>query len=85
MNIEPQDQPKARQGHRSARGAKSAYDWEAAIVEAAILIFEHGLPETQADLVAHISDWFGDNGPGDSQIKEHLAPLYQRAKQAFGR
>jgi hypothetical protein len=85
------DQPKAdadlkvTQGRRSPRGAKTVFDWEKALIEGCGFLIENGLPEDQADLIAYIADWFGDEGPGDTQIKEHLAPLYRRAKQAFSR
>jgi hypothetical protein len=83
--LEVHDQPKARQGRRSPRGAKTAFDWEAAIIEGCGFLIESGLPEDQADLIAHVAGWFGGDGPGDTQIKEHLSPLYRRAKRAFGR
>jgi hypothetical protein len=84
------DQPKTganlvTQGRRSPRGAKTAFDWEEALVEGCGFLIENGLPEDQAALVAHIAEWFGEDGPGDTQIKEHLAPLYRRAQRAFGR
>jgi hypothetical protein len=83
--LETVDQPKAAQGRRSTRGPNFAYDWEAALIEAACYILEHDLPEEQADLVAHIADWFGRGGPGETQIKAHIAPLYRKARRALGR
>lgn len=79
------DQAKATQGRRSARGAKTAWDWEGALIEACIFIIEHDLPQTQAELLAHVDGWFGEDGPGKSQIKAHIAPLYQKAKRVLGR
>jgi hypothetical protein len=80
-----EDQPKATQGRRSARGAPAAYDWEGVLIEACAFIVVRGLPETQAGLVAHIAEWFGDDAPADSTIKDHIAPLYQRIERELGR
>jgi hypothetical protein len=83
--LETVDKIKAPNGRRSTRGPNFAYDWEAAAIEAAAYILEHDLPEEQADLVTHIAQWFGDDGPGETQIKAHIAPLYRKAKRALGR
>jgi hypothetical protein len=79
------DQSSTRKGRRSPRGAKTAWDWEVALIEACVFIIERGLPEKQVDLVEHVAQWFGNDGPGDSQIKAHVAPLYRKAKQALSR
>jgi hypothetical protein len=34
------------------------------------------LPRSQAKLVNHILEWFGEAGPSDTQVKEHIGPLY---------
>jgi hypothetical protein len=81
----PGDQPAVQPGRRSSRGAKPTWDWEAALIEAAVFILEHDLPKTQDELVGHISTWFGDHAPGDTQIKVHIAPLFRRAKAVLGR
>jgi hypothetical protein len=83
--LETVDKIKAPNGRRSTRGPNFAYDWEAAAIEAAAYILEHDLPEEQADLVTHIAQWFGNDGPGETQIKAHIAPLYRKAKRALGR
>jgi hypothetical protein len=83
--LQTVDQPKAAQGRRSTRGPNFGYDWEAALIEAACYILQHDLPEEQADLVRHIAEWFGDDAPGESQIKAHIAPLHRKARRALGR
>jgi hypothetical protein len=87
LNDRPKadDQPKATQGRRSARGAPTAYKWEEVLIEACAFIVVRGLPKTQAELVAHIAEWFGDDAPADSTIKDHIAPLYQRIERELGR
>jgi hypothetical protein len=79
------DQRKAMQGRRSTRGAKTAWKWEDAVIAASAHAYEHGLPEKQADLVRYVAEWFGDPGPGETQIKAHIAPLYRALARAGGR
>jgi hypothetical protein len=87
LNDQPKvdDKSKAMRGRRSARGAPTAFDWEEVLIEACAFIVVRGLPETQADLVSHIAEWFGDDAPADSTIKDHIAPLYQRIERALRR
>jgi hypothetical protein len=79
------DQTQATQGRRSAWGANTRWNWEAALIEACAFIVVRGLPQTQADLVAHLAQWFGDNGHGETQIKAHIGPLYRRVASELGR
>ena len=79
------DQPNATQGRRSPRGAKTAWKWEEAVIAASVYAYERGLPEKQADLVRYIAEWFGDPGPGETQIKAHIAPLYRALARANSR
>jgi hypothetical protein len=67
---------------RKAPGAPPAYDWEAALVEAARYIWENGLPKSQAKLVGHILEWFGEPGPSETQVKKHIGPLYTALRNA---
>jgi hypothetical protein len=67
---------------RKAAGAPPGYDWEAALVEAARYTWENGLPRSQAKLVSYILEWFGESGPSDTQVKEHIGPLYAALRDA---
>jgi hypothetical protein len=33
-------------------------------------------PKSQAILVRHVLEWFGEPEPSDSQVKHHIGPLY---------
>jgi hypothetical protein len=68
------------QGRRDRRGSKTEFDWEKALIEAAAYVRQHGLPSKQARLEDHIADWFGENGPDTTQIREHIGPLYRALK-----
>jgi hypothetical protein len=70
------------QGRRDTRGAKTDYDWESALIAAAVRVWVDGLPETQAALEEYIADWFGENGPDTTQIRTHIGPLFRALKQA---
>jgi hypothetical protein len=63
-------------GRKVVRGAPPAYDWEKALIEAARYIFENGLPKSQAKLVRHMLKWFGEPEPSETQVKQHIGPLY---------
>jgi hypothetical protein len=63
-------------GRKVLPGAPAAYDWEAALIEAARFMREKGLPKSQAILVRHILEWFGEQEPSESQVKHHIGPLY---------
>jgi hypothetical protein len=63
-------------GRKVLPGAPVTYDWEAALIQAARYISEKGLPKSQAILVRHILEWFGEPGPSETQVKEHIGPLY---------
>lgn len=71
---------------RRTGGPKTRYDWEGAILELTRLDFAEGTAnKSQAELVAHLSQWFIDKTgvtPGDSELKlrvkrfqETLGPL----------
>jgi hypothetical protein len=55
-------------GRKVRPGAPAVYDWEKALVEAARYCHENG--------------WFGEPGPSETQVKEHLAPLYAALRDA---
>jgi hypothetical protein len=73
----PWDDPGKRVTGRKVRpGAPVTYDWEAALIEAARYISEKGIPKSQAILIRHILEWFGESEPSETQVKEHIGPLY---------
>jgi hypothetical protein len=63
-------------GRKLLAGAPVTYDWERALIEAARYIYVKGLPRRQAILVRHILEWFGQPEPSETQVKEHIGPLY---------
>lgn len=66
------------------RGARQRYDWESFYIEAAVVVYAEGVPETQVEFVSRMSDWFSAQGqtcPDDSTIKKKLKPLWQRLRQ----
>jgi hypothetical protein len=76
----PWDDPYASKrttGRKVVRGAPPAYDWEAALIEATRYMLENGVPKRQAKLVEHILEWFGESEPSETQVKEHIGPLYE--------
>lgn len=63
-------------------GALSPYDWEGMYVTMIKRIHEHGLPATQAELIAELQEWFADvaeNGevPDESTIRRRLRPFWR--------
>lgn len=68
---------------KSAAGAKGDYDWEKIIIDAAAYMVANGVPDGAADLYREIEGWFGDDAPGESQLKQHIGPLYRKCKQAL--
>jgi hypothetical protein len=67
----------AQRGRRSTRGKKTAFDWEAALIEAAAFMYQKD-PGTLEELVDHIDRWFGEDGPKETQLKMHLRPLFTK-------
>ena len=63
-------------------GALSPYDWEGMYVALLKRVHEHGIPETQAELIGDLQDWFADmaeNGeiPDESTIRRRLRPFWR--------
>lgn len=63
-------------------GALSPYDWEGMYVTLLKRIHEHGIPDTQAELIGELQDWFADvaeNGdvPDESTIRRRLRPFWR--------
>lgn len=63
-------------------GSLSPYDWEGMYVTLIKRIHEHGVPDTQAELIGELQDWFADvaeNGevPDESTIRRRLRPFWR--------
>jgi hypothetical protein len=69
-------------GRKVLPGAPPIYHWEKAYIEAVRYIHENGLPKSQAELVRHMLEWFGEPEPSESQVKEHIGPLYAAFRDA---
>ena len=61
-------------------GRGGDFEWEKCLVEAARWMHIEGVPSKQADLIRRMAEWFGEDGPGETQLKEHLGPLYLALK-----
>ena len=66
----------------SGPGVSSPYDWEGMIVALFVRIVDHGLPSTQAELVAEMQEWFADQSDGkkmpDSRsIRRRITPIWR--------
>ncbi|MET4129925.1 hypothetical protein [Roseovarius sp. MBR-6] len=67
-------------------GRSSRHEWEGMLQALMIRLFEHGLPESQAELVAEGQDWFVANSrdgsvPDESQIRRKLSPIWRALKK----
>jgi hypothetical protein len=63
-------------------GVSASYDWEGMNIALIVRIFDHGLPDTQADLVAEMQEWFADRSDGkkmpDSRsIRRRITPIWR--------
>ena len=63
-------------------GSLSPYDWEGMYVTLIKRIHEHGIPDTQAELIGELQNWFADvaeNGdvPDESTIRRRLRPFWR--------
>ena len=63
-----------------ARGAQTVHDWDACWLEIARLFYFEGVLESQAALIRHLQDWFGQRGkavPDDSTLKKKYRDLWR--------
>jgi hypothetical protein len=63
-------------------GVSTSHDWEGMNIALIVRIFDHGLPDTQADLVAEMQEWFADRSDGkkmpDSRsIRRRITPIWR--------
>ena len=67
-------------------GASTTYDWEGMNIALILRIFDHGLPDTQADLIAEMQEWFSDRSEGkkmpDSRsIRRRVTPIWRALRR----
>ena len=67
-------------------GATSPYDWDGMMVALVVRIVEHGLPTTQADLVAEMQEWFADQSggkkmPDSRSIRRRITPIWRALRR----
>ena len=67
-------------------GASTSYDWEGMNIALILRIFDHGMPDTQADLVAEMQEWFSDRSEGkkmpDSRsIRRRITPIWRALRR----
>ena len=67
-------------------GATTPYDWEGMNIALILRIFDHGLPATQAELVAEMQEWFADQTDGkkmpDSRsIRRRITPIWKAVRR----
>jgi hypothetical protein len=70
----------------SGPGVSTSYDWEGMIIALIVRIYDHGLPDTQAELVAEMQEWFADRSEGkkmpDSRsIRRRTTPIWRALKR----
>ena len=70
-------------------GVSTSYDWEGMNIALIVRIFDHGLPDTQADLVAEMQEWFADRSDGkkmpDSRsIRRRITPIWRALQRGDG-
>ena len=70
----------------SGPGGSTPYDWEGMIVALIQRIHDHGLPATQAELVAEMQDWFANQSDGkkipDSRsIRRRVTPVWRKLRE----
>ena len=67
-------------------GATSPYDWDGMMVALVVRIVEHGLPPTQAELVAEMQEWFanqsdGKKMPDSRSIRRRITPIWRALRR----
>lgn len=68
-----------------AGGRPAKWDWEACWLEICRRVHEEGLPETRAELVRHLLDWFAEkhgDTPSESQIKQRVTLVFRALREA---
>ena len=67
-------------------GAATPYEWEGMNIALIVRIHDHGLPATQAELVAEMQDWFADRSDGNQMpdsrsIRRRITPIWRALRR----
>lgn len=67
-------------------GATTPYDWEGMNIALILRIYDHGLPGTQAELVAEMQEWFsmqsdGKKVPDSRSIRRRITPIWKALRR----
>ena len=70
----------------ASAGAVPRYDWEGVNIMLFQRINDHGLPATQAELIAEAQDWFAQNSPTgeipeESTTRKKIAPIWRALRE----
>jgi hypothetical protein len=71
----------------SSAAPTSKYDWDAFYVAVIKRIYEHGLPDTQAEFVAEFQEWFSrrdPNGemPDERTVRRRINPIWRALRDS---
>ena len=89
-DVPAAEQATGARSREKSRGAPVKYDWEGALCEVIVIVNDEGVPETQAELIGKVRDWFArtvgpDNVPSDTSIKTRVSRFWDRIKPSVGR
>jgi hypothetical protein len=75
----------ARKAAGGANGAQP-YDWAGMNIALIRRIHDHGLPATQAELIAEMQDWFADQTggariPDSRSIRRRITPIWHELRR----
>ncbi|MBN9568194.1 MAG: hypothetical protein J0H79_11380 [Alphaproteobacteria bacterium] len=70
----------------SVKPSSSRYDWDAMYVHVVKRLHEHGIPETQAEFVGEIQEWFArrderGEAPDERTIRRRLNPIWRALRE----
>jgi hypothetical protein len=67
------DDPQAPTKKPAMRTPRAKYDWGGAYAQMSRYVHENGVPEVNADLIRYLQEWFGNECPGESVLKERVS------------
>lgn len=82
------DAAETRNGNvRGGPGRPSRYEWDAFWVETCRRVHEDGVPDSQAEMVRGMIDWFNERGgavPDESTVKKKMSQLWRSIRSSEG-